>query len=57
MFCAPPPPSKKKKMEMQPNLTTPPKSWATLLCKAAVFRYRNIPHIEKNIMDSGGLSL
>ena len=35
---------------------TPPTSRATLLCKAAVFRYRNRPQKE-NIMDSGGLSL
>ena len=43
---------------MQPYLAkSTPKSRAILLCKAAVFRYRNRPHIEQNILDSGSLSL
>ena len=49
---------KNKKMKKQKNektknkkncdlmWLTPPKSWATLLCNTAVFRYRNRLHIE-----------
>ena len=48
-------PKKKKKCTL--IWLTPPKSWATLRCKTAFFRYRNRPHIEYNILDSGGLSL
>ena len=50
---------RKKKKKEKKNFVwlTPPKSRVTLLCNAAVFRDRNRPHIEENILDSGGLSL
>ena len=58
MFCKKKKKKKRKEKEMQPYLTNSTKVLGnTHLCKAMVIHFRNRPHMEQNVTETGGILL